>query len=356
MQQPGRHRLFIERLLIAAGFALLSWVLWIAKDLVVIVVASVVLAVLLRTIAAPIRRITRLGERASTAVAILLVAAILIGFGWLFGAELSGQFANLGQALSQSWTQLKQHIAGSAVGRELLASLQGGAGAFGFSLDGVVTAVGDAAATLVIIIFGAVFFAFNPNLYFKGVLLLLPPEKRQLTGEAMADAGRALRLWILGQLISMAIVGVLVGLGLWAADVPLPVVLGLVAAFAESIPYLGAIFSSIPGLLVAVVAGPTTLVWAFVVYLAVHQIEGNLLMPVIHRKIVTLPPALTLFFIVAAGLVFGIIGFIFATPLLVVIYVLVKRLYVREALDTYTPVPGEQKDDGASNANGDAPG
>src|SRR5690606_38012156 len=91
----------------------------------------------------------------------------------------------------------------------------------------------------------------------------------------------------------------------------------------------------------ALLEGPETLLWALLVYVVVQQIEGNTLTPLVHRKMVNLPPALTLFSIIAAGLIFGVIGLIFATPLLVVIYVLVKRLYVREALGTYTPIPGE---------------
>jgi predicted PurR-regulated permease PerM len=63
-------------------------------------------------------------------------------------------------------------------------------------------------------------------------------------------------------------------------------------------------------------------------------------MPIVQHKAVYLPPALTVFGVVAGGLVFGTVGLIFAAPLLVVSYVLVKRLYVKEALGTQTPIPG----------------
>jgi predicted transcriptional regulator len=76
------------------------------------------------------------------------------------------------------------------------------------------------------------------------------------------------------------------------------------------------------------------------VYVVVQQIEGNLVMPVVQRKAVELPPALTLFAVIAAGLVFGFVGLNFAASLTVVAYVLVKRLYVREALDTPTRIYG----------------
>ena len=74
--------------------------------------------------------------------------------------------------------------------------------------------------------------------------------------------------------------------------------------------------------------------------------QNGALVPIIHRQMVTLPPALTLFSIIAAGLIFGLVGLVFATPLLVVIYVMVKRLYVREALGTETSIPGESQAQG----------
>ena len=71
------------------------------------------------------------------------------------------------------------------------------------------------------------------------------------------------------------------------------------------------------------------------------SLEGNLLEPMVQQRAVDLPPALLLFAVVAGGLVFGVVGIFFAAPLTVVLYVLVKRLYVQEALHTATPLPGE---------------
>jgi len=83
------------------------------------------------------------------------------------------------------------------------------------------------------------------------------------------------------------------------------------------------------------------MLWTLFVYVAVQQIEAIVIVPLVQRKSVSLPPALTIFGVVAAGLLFGFIGLIFAAPLLVVGFVMVKKLYVREVLDTSTPVPGE---------------
>jgi predicted PurR-regulated permease PerM len=77
-------------------------------------------------------------------------------------------------------------------------------------------------------------------------------------------------------------------------------------------------------------------------FLAVEQVEGNVLQPLVQRYAVELPPAIFLFALLAFGVVFGIMGIVFAAPLTVVVYVLVKRLYVQEALKTPTEIPGEK--------------
>lgn len=343
MPESNPHSIFIERLLIVAAFGLILWLLWFLRQLLMVAMGAVVLAVLLRSIGRPIERFTGLGTRASSLIAVLVFALVLAAFGYLFGAELGSQLANLREALPRSWHDFQQQVAGLPMGRQILETLNDGAGVKWHIAD-IVVMVTDAAGTLMLIFFGSIFFAVQPELYTAGLLMLLPKERRPLVGEAMSDAGRALRLWLLGQLISMTAVGILTGVGLWLAGVPSPVALGLIAGLTEGIPYLGPIIGSVPGLLMGLLNGPETMLWALVVYVAVQQIEGNTLVPVIHREMVTLPPALTLFSIIAAGLIFGVIGLVFATPMLLVIYVLVKRLYVVETLNTYTPVPGEKQD------------
>lgn len=338
--EEGRHRLFIERLLIIAAFVVIAWVLWYVRSLIVVVTGAVVLAVLLRAIADPIARHTRLSAKLATAIAVLLVAGILGCAGWLFGSTMAEQFAHISSTIPTSWDQLKAQADAIPFGSHLITSLQGG-----FDLPKLVpqlfNIVGNAATTLIMILFGAIFFAAQPGLYTRGMAKLVPQDRRPLFSQSLQDSGTALRLWLLGQLISMVVVGLLTGFGLWLAGVPSAMALGLIAGLTEGIPYLGPIVGSIPGLLLALLQGPETAMWALIVYVGVQQIEGNTLVPLIHHEFVNLPPALTLFGIVAAGLIFGVVGIIFATPMLVVLFVMVKRLYVREALDTETSLPGE---------------
>lgn len=338
----SRHRLFIERLLIAAAIGILLLFLWTIVDLLILVFGAVVLAVLLRAIADPIARHTPLGNRMAVAVAVILIAGVIAAVGWLFGTRIGGQFADLSQRLPKAWSGIQNWLAMHGLDIGALGIGQSGGGDILRRLVHIVRTLGSAVSDIVLIVFGAVFFAGQPRLYRKGVLKLLPAESRPLAAETLDDCGRALHLWLLGQLFSMALVGALTWLGLWLIGLPSALALGLIAGLLEIVPYIGPILSAIPGMLLAILVGPSMALWALVVYVAVQQIEGNAIMPIVQRKAVSLPPALTLFAVIAAGVVFGLVGVFFAAPLLVVAYVAVKRLYVREALDTPTPIPGEK--------------
>jgi predicted PurR-regulated permease PerM len=121
-------------------------------------------------------------------------------------------------------------------------------------------------------------------------------------------------------------------LGLWLLGVPSALALGLLAGLGEFVPLVGAVATAIPALLAASTVGMSTVLYVVALYIVIQQIEGNLILPIIERKMVSLAPALALFAVVAFGLLFGILGVIFATPLTVVAYVAVKKLYVEYAL------------------------
>ena len=347
-RDPFEHRKFIERVLILIAIALALLLLWALLDLLVLVFGAVVIAVLLRALADPIARRTGLGDRGSAAVAVFSVVGLFGLFGWIFGAQIRREFAGLTEALPRAWRELQARIAESPVGESLGLSWEqlgsGGTNIIG-RLGDIALTLGAAATDFIIVLFGAIFIAANPSLYKRGLIKLIPKRGRHLARETLEETGRALKLWLMGQLVAMLLVALLTWLGLWFIGLPAALALALTAGFLEIIPYVGPILASIPGILLALLQGPEMAMWALFVYLAVQQAEGVVITPIIQGKAVELPPALTVFGVVGAGIMFGFVGLIFAAPLLVVAYVLVKKLYVREALHTETPLPGENFDD-----------
>jgi len=216
-------------------------------------------------------------------------------------------------------------------------------GLIGGDLKGVLSSLTLSAASFLIVFFGGIFLAAEPRLYGIGLLKLIPPSRRRLVAEAMQESDRALRLWLKGQLGAMILIFLLTWLGLWMLGVPSAMLLALISGMLEFIPYAGAITSSIPAIMVALVQSPELALWVVGLYVLVHHVEAYLIQPVIQQFAVDIPAVITLFALLAFGLLFGFIGILLAAPLAVVSYVLVKRLYVIEALDTPTPIPGEEK-------------
>ncbi len=108
--------------------------------------------------------------------------------------------------------------------------------------------------------------------------------------------------------------------------------LALIAGLLDFIPFIGPIIAAVPAVLLAFTLGPAAALWTAGLYLLVQQIQGNLLQPLVQKHAVDIAPALLLFSVGAAGLLFGILGVILAAPLTVVCYVLVRHLYVQAVL------------------------
>jgi predicted PurR-regulated permease PerM len=145
----------------------------------------------------------------------------------------------------------------------------------------------------------------------------------------------------------MVLIGILTWIGFLIIGVKSAIILSIIAGFLEFVPFVGPIVSAIPAVLVALVQGPQFAVWTVVMYIVVHHVEAYVIQPVVQQFAVEVPAVIMLFSLLAFGLLFGLVGVFFAAPLAVVCYVLVKRLYVVEALHTHTPIPGENKADRA---------
>ncbi|HEY0625345.1 MAG TPA: AI-2E family transporter [Allosphingosinicella sp.] len=339
---PMSHRLFIERLVIAIAIAGVALLLWRLRDLLLLVFGAVLVAVILTVIARPFRERLRLPSALALALAVLILLALFGVAFWMFGAEVIGQSAALQESIPRAWQTLLQRLEPLGLAQPLrdLAETSGGVVS---RIGGVAMSVGSGLADTLLVLIGGIYFAAQPDFYRRGVLKLVPKRGRGLAADAIDDSGKALRLWLFGRIISMAIVGLLTGIGLWLLGVPAALTLGLVAAILEFIPFLGPLLAAIPALLLAVATDPALALWVAGLYLLIQQIEGNVVEPLVQQRAVSLPPVLLVFGLVSATLIFGAAGIILGAPLTVVLFVLVKRLYIREALDTPSPIPGEDQ-------------
>ena len=127
------------------------------------------------------------------------------------------------------------------------------------------------------------------------------------------------------------------GVGLWLIGVRLAFTLGLLAGTLSFVPYLGSISSAIPAVLIALTQSNTMVLYVIVLYVVVHVAEGYILVPLMQKKMVNLPPALTLSMQAILGTLLGVIGIALATPPTAAVMVATRMLYVEGVLhDTGT--------------------
>lgn len=130
----------------------------------------------------------------------------------------------------------------------------------------------------------------------------------------------------------MILIRALSTFAVWIIGVPSPLALGLIAGVGEFVPYLGPLIAAIPTLLVAVTKSPEATLWTAIAYLLAHLTEGNIVAPLIQRRMVLIPPAVMLLGIVTTTYLFASAAIIFAAPIVVVLFAAVSLLYVRDTL------------------------
>ena len=322
-----------------------AYVLWLLVDLLLLLFACALVSLILLTVTGAIRRRTRLPFGVSLLLTVVALLALVGGAIVFFGATMQSEFAELATRLPDAWARVQVRLQSSGLGNTLIERARSFAPTGQTIVNAATTAlatVGGALSGLAIVLVGGLYLAAQPTLYSTGLLRLIPAARRHRAAETLDAIAVSLRNWLKGQALGMLFVGVGTGLGLWLVGVPAAWAIGLVAGLAEFVPYAGILLAGVPAVVLAFGQGTDTGLWTIGVLVAVQQIQGNLVMPLLQNRMVDLPPAVTIFGIIAAGILFGAAGVLLATPLTIVVLVLIRRLYLREDADAVVEDSGPQ--------------
>lgn len=318
---------------IVLGLAVAVALLWVLSDLILLIFAAILLAVLLRGVARLLTRFSHLPVGASLAVVSILILVAAAAFGYFAGPRFVTEGQQLIQDIEQYARQFQQHYAGTFWGEIIQRAVSSRSGiSIGPLAPRLLTVTFGTAGGVLLLIVTALYLAASPELYMHGALLLLPLAHRGRGRDILRQLCQVLRYWMLGQLIDMAAVGVLATVGLILLGIPLPLALGLLAGVLTFIPYLGAVLAGIPAVIVASTVSLASILWVILLYTACHVLEGYLIAPLISRRMVNLPPAVTLLSMVVLGELYGFLGILVATPLTAAVIVMVREIYVRDVL------------------------
>lgn len=334
MMDPARRNR-TDTILLIAGLLLIGYLL---GSVLLLVFAAVLVAVGLDGMARAIARRAPVSRGWALAGVALGLGAVILGALGLSAARLVQQFSQVGETVVAFAIRVQEWlIAQGALG--MMEEMEGDGGGLGGSAGDVagqvvsygMTAAGAATSLLVLVVL-ALFIAANPGLYRGGAVRLVPPAHRAVVQDTLSALAHALRWWFLGQLVSMVLLGLTVGLGLLVMGIELWLALGLLTALLTFVPFLGPIVATVPIVAVGFSEGTQTGVIVLIGYLVLQNLEGNVLGPMIQKKAVNLAPALLISVQVLLSVVFGVMGLILAAPLTIVAMVTVQKLWVEHML------------------------
>ncbi|WP_020602493.1 AI-2E family transporter [Spirosoma spitsbergense] len=335
--------LFIRRVGIILGLTLstllLLGLMGAAFDVLLLVLAATLIALPLHAGARWMSKRTNWPEGVSLAIVALLTIGVLIGMGWVISTSIGGQIDQLQEQAPKALKNAEEMLRQTSFGRQLLKEdikpeklLDSGSSRWLGRISGAISSTLGSLADLYVILFLAAFLAAQPTLYRDGLVRLVPKPSRKRAEAVLDKLGETLLGWLGGKLFSMVVVGVLSFVGLWLLDIQLAGALALFAGLITFIPNFGPIIALIPAVLLALLSGPQQALYVVLLYMGIQLVESNLLTPLIQNKVISMPPALVFISQLIIGIFAGGIGLALATPVMAIVLVMVKMLYVQDVL------------------------
>jgi predicted PurR-regulated permease PerM len=312
--------IFVVTLIAAILIAMAA--VWEARVILLVLFAGCLGALVLATLTSQLQSWLRIPRIvAFAAVLAALGLAVTLGV-WLRGPALAQQLAQLQVDVPNAARRLYSSLGKSSWGQWMISNApddiqwSSWLSYAASGIRGAVSMVVTTLACLLLVVMASIYLAAEPEFYRRGMQRILPSPIGPKVEACLRGAIRTLRFWLLSRLISMTAIGLIVSVGLWLLGIPLAGTLGFIAALLTFIPNIGPLASALPAALIAFGISPMKGFLTVGVFCLAHFIEGNLVTPLADRRIVKLPPFLTLSLQLLLAPVAGVLGVALAAPLL----------------------------------------
>lgn len=266
-------------------------------------------------------------------IVVLLVIAFFGGIFYMTGVQIAQQAEQLRATLEFQANRVAHWISdlGLMPGRSDLTGLvQQALGSVGRLTSAVGSAIGGVASLLMIVVLG-LFVALEPRIYERGLQWMVPVDARDSFSLTISRMATTMRRLLAGRLLGMLIEGILIWIFLSIAGVPMALLLGIITGVLAFIPNIGAFISGVMMVTVGFSAGQETGIWAIIIYFGVQNFDGYVVIPMVARRTVDMPPALTLSSQILASTLFGVLGLALADPIVAMIKVALESEAERAA-------------------------
>jgi putative permease len=272
-------------------------------------------------------RVLKIGHGWRVAIVLLLTVAFLVWVVLFAGNQIAEQAAQLpaivqAQSLRAiAWLKAQGFAVDPGSLQGLAEKALGGIAEVTHAVGGL---IGGLTTVFLIVVLG-IYLAVEPRLYQRGFAWMLPSDQRDYFEGTVKLMGHALRRLLAGRLLGMTIEGLATWFMLQVYGVPMAALLGLLTGLLAFLPNVGAPVSGALMILVGFSGGTDMGIYCVIVYVVIHLIDGNIIVPLVAKKTVDLAPALVLGAQLIMGVLFGILGLALADPMVAMVKIMLER-------------------------------
>lgn len=299
-------------------------------DIFILILVGALIACYFRGLAKFIAKKTKLSPHSSLLLSVLGTIIIFSGMFFLVGATIADQTAELEESFPKLLEKAQEFIEETEIGKSASSwfnDFEASDKLGEFVSNFFKTTFGGVGDIYIILLIG-IYFTTSPLVYRDGLLQLIPPKGKAKAEEVLFKISSNLTKWLFGKFISMTLVFVLTAIALAIIGLPLWLSLAFIAGTLVFIPNFGPIIAAIPTLLVALSVDLKTTVIVGILFFLIQIAEGSVITPKIQNRLVKIPPALIILGQIFAGTLIGVWGLIFATPLVLILKILIEELYI----------------------------
>lgn len=325
----------IQSVMIILFFAILSFVVFQVRDMLMLAFLSIILSLFIRSISDVFQKRFKFKKWIALTIGVFsLILLMLIPF-----ATISAPFFSQAKELLQN---LPEFIKG------LETFISDLSGRFGFLRNfnvssmlskftantesifsnsiGYIGVVTNSIVNFILMLALAAFFASNPGEYNELVLRFVSSNRRFMILETIHEMETILKHWLVGTLLAIIFVGALATFGLSVIGLKYALVFGIAAGFMEIIPYFGPTLGIIAPALYALVAQQKLVIPILIIFIIIQFAENYFFIPFVMRKQVNLPPAVSILAIMIFGKLLGFLGIVVGLPLFSIILLVLEKI------------------------------
>ena len=334
-------RRMLQTVFAVAGVAILIATLWAAREALLLVYVSALIAMGFSPLVQHLQRRADAGARRiprwlAILVIYVIVVAVFVLVALAVIPPLIAQATALWEKLPEEFARAQRFLIRYKLMRRPITLAEAVQNAPSGSSANAVGTVLFALSSFAGGIFGVItvlilsfYFLVEASSMFDYVIRFVPVERRQSYADAARDAVLKVSAWLRAQVMLAGVMGTFAAVGLGLMGMPYFYVVALVAAVGETIPIVGPVIGGVTAVAVALTVSTKLALSVGVYFLVLHQLEANILVPKIMERRVGVSPVAVMIALLVGGALWGIIGAILAIPTAAIISVIIEDIAVR---------------------------